>query len=312
MRRFLSSELSLILLIYFGLFASEQEKNIKEEISITASTNQTTIPLNRTVDFSITVRWKGDQERYSVEDFDNPNLTDFEIISTSSSNVVEDVDGIQYSKKIYSYTLKPMELGMGYVDGVFLKYTDNQTQESNTIVTKRIGIKIIKPIKEADYSSIIIYAVLSFFVVTAVAFSIVFAVKRRRRIERERLEKEKKVIDLESQYLQIIKSFKPDSAGDLNKFLNEISQVLNKYISQKYEFETTGLNKNGIVAGLKEKDVDEGMIEKIDNVIEKSDIYRFSGQTIDLSEYEFIYSLISSIIEKNYQVSKELEEVKKK
>jgi len=295
MRRFLSSELSLILLIYFGLFASEQEKNIKEEISITASTNQTTIPLNRTVDFSITVR-----------------CTDFEIISTSSSNVVEDVDGIQYSKKIYSYTLKPMELGMGYVDGVFLKYTDNQTQESNTIVTKRIGIKIIKPIKEADYSSIIIYAVLSFFVVTAVAFSIVFAVKRRRRIERERLEKEKKVVDLESQYLQIIKNFKPDIAGDLNKFLNEISQILNKYISQKYEFETTGLNKNGIVAGLKEKDVDEGMIEKIDNVIEKSDIYRFSGQTIDLSEYEFIYSLISSIIEKNYQVSKELEEVKKK
>ena len=207
--------------------------------------------------------------------------------------------------------MKPIELGMGYVDGVFLKYTDNQTQESNTIVTKRIGIKIVKPIKEADYSHII-YAVLSFFVVTAAAFSIVFAVKRRRRAERERLEKEKKVVDLESQYLQIIKSFKPDAAGDLNKFLNEISQALNKYISRKYEFETTGLNKNAIVAGLKEKDVNEDIIEKIDNVIEKSDIYRFSGQTIDLSEYEFIYSLIESIIEKNYQVSKELEEVKKK
>lgn len=311
MRRFLSSELGLILLINLCLFAGEQAKNIKEEISITASTNQTNIPLNRTVDFSITVRWKGGQERYSIEDFDNPNLTDFEIVSTSSSNIVEDVDGIQYSKKIYSYTLKPMELGMGYVDGVFLKYTDNQTQESNTVVTKRIGIKIIKPIKEADYSYII-YAVLSFFVITAVAFSIVFIVKRRRRVERERLEKEKKVVDLESQYLQIIKNYKPDAAGDLNKFLNEISQALNKYISQKYEFETTGLNKNGIVAGLKEKDVDESLIEKIDNVIEKSNIYRFSGQTIDLSEYEFIYSLISSIIEKNYQVSKELEEVKKK
>ncbi len=311
MRRFLSSELSLILLINLCLFASEQGKNIKEEISITASTNQTTIPLNRTVDFSITVRWKGGQERYSVEDFDNPNLTDFEIVSTSSSNIVEDVDGIQYSKKIFSYTLKPIELGMGYVDGVFLKYTDNQTQESNTIVTKRIGIKIIKPIKEVDYSYII-YAVLSFFVVTAAAFSIVFAVKRKRRIERERLEKEKKVVDLESQYLQIIQNYKPDAAGDLNKFLNEISQALNKYISRKYEFETAGLGKNDIVAGLKEKDVDEGLIEKIDNVIEKSDIYRFSGQTIDLSEYEFIYSLISSIIEKNYQVSKSLEEVKRK
>jgi len=310
MRRFLSSELGLILLINLCLFASEQGKNIKEEISITASTNQTTIPLNRTVDFSITVRWKGDQERYSIEDFDNPNLTDFEIVSTSSSNIVEDIEGIQYSKKIYSYTLKPIELGMGYVDGVFLKYTDNQTQESNTIVTKRIGIKIIKPIKEADYSSII-YAVLSFFVITAAAFYIVFVVKRKRRVERERLEKEKKVVDLESQYLQIIKSFKPGAAGDLNKFLNEISQALNKYISQKYEFETAGLGKNDIIVRLKEKDVDEGIIEKINNVIEKSDIYRFSGQTIDLSEYEFIYSLISSIIERNYQVSKELKEVKK-
>lgn len=310
MRRFLSFELGLILLINLCLFASEQGKNIKEEISITASTNQTTIPLNRTVDFSITVRWKGGQERYSIEDFDNPNLTGFEIVSTSSSNIVEDIEGIQYSKKIYSYTLKPIELGMGYVDGVFLRYTDNQTQESNTIVTKRIGIKIIKPIKEADYSSII-YAVLSFFAVTAAAFSIVFAVKRKRRVERERLEKEKKVVYLESQYLQIIKNFKPDAAGDLNRFLNEISQALSKYISRKYEFETAGLGKNDIIAGLKEKDVDEVIIEKINNVIEKSDIYRFSGQTIDLSEYEFIYSLISSIMEKNCQVSKELKEVKK-
>lgn len=311
MKRFLFSALGLILLINLNLSAGEQEKSIKEKISITASTNQTNIPLNRTVDFSITVRWKGNQDRYSVEDFDNPNLTNFEIVSTSSSNVIEDVGGVQYSKKIYLYTLKPIELGMGYVDGVFLKYSDNQTQESNTVVTNRIGIKITKPIKETDYSSVI-YVILSFFIIIAGTYFIIFVVKRKRRIERERFEKEEKEEDLESQYLQIIKDYKPDASEDLNKLLNEISQVLNKYISQKYKLEIAGLNKNEIAVRLKEKEVDKDIIDKIDNVIEKSDIYRFSGQTIYLAEYEFIYSLIESIIEKNYQVSKELEEVKKK
>jgi len=311
MKRFLFSALCLILLININLSAGEQEKNIKEKISITASTNQTNIPLNRTVDFSITVRWKGNQDRYSIEDFDNPNLTNFEIVSTSSSNVIEDVGGVQYSKKIYLYTLKPIELGMGYVDGVFLKYTDNQNQESNTVVTNRIGIKITKPIEETDYSSII-YAILSFFIIIAFAYSIIFVIKRKRKIERERLESEKKEVNLESQYLQIIRNYKPDASEDLNKLLNEISQVLNKYISQKYVLEIAGLNKNEIAVRLKEKEVDKDIIDKIDNVIEKSDIYRFSGQTIYLAEYEFIYSLIESIIEKNYQVSKELEEVKEK
>ena len=297
MKKSLFSLLILIILINPSLFIVGQEKEIKEEVSITAKAVQTSVPLNQTVDFFITVRWKGGQDIYTIDDFDNPIMNGFEIIQTSSSNIVEDIGGVQYSKKIYLYTLKPLELGMGYIDGVFLKYTNNETDESNNVVTKRIGIKVTKPIEESDYY-FIIYIALAIIVITVFAY-FVFSIKKKRRLEMERLKGERKVVDIETEHLGIIRSYKPDAAGDLRNFLNEISQAFNKYLSQKYEFEITGLNRDEIMAKLQEKDVDNIMIEKVNNIIKKSDIYRFSGKTIDLSEYELIYSSIESVIENN-------------
>ncbi len=307
MKRFIYSFLFLISLTGSIFFVKGQEKEIKEDISIAAHSDATSIPLNRTVGFFVTIRWKGDQDKYTIDDFENPVLNAFEIIKTSSSNIVEDVEGVQYSKKIYAYTLKPQELGMGYVDGVFLKYTNNETMKSNTVATNRIGIKITKPIKEADYSSII-YFILVLLLISFGVYFIIFAVKRKRRIEREKLESEEKEIDLEGEYLEIIRKYKPDVSSDLNKLLNEISQLLNKYLSLKYDFELAGMNKDKISERLKEKNVDSILVEKIDNIIEKSDVYRFSGQSINLPEYESIYSSIESVIEKNYRVTRECRE----
>jgi len=296
--------LSLLLIIGSISHIKGQIQQNKEEISITAHADRTDVPLNRMVDFFITIKWQGEQDRYTIEDFDNPTLTGFEVVKTSSSNIIEDVGGVQYSKKIYSFTLKPQQLGMGYIDGIFLKYTDNQTDESSTIVTKRIGIKVTKPIVKTDYT-LFIYIGLVLIIIIAAVY-LIFTVTKKRRIEREKLEAEKKDVDIEDNYLELIKEYKPDVSGDLDKFINEISQILNRYLSQKYEFETTGLSKDEISAKLKEKEVDGTIIEKIDSIIEKSDIYRFSGKSIDLSEYESIYSAVESIIEKNYEASKEL------
>ncbi len=307
MKRLIILVFFLILLFNPEFSFTQQSDSLKEEISITASTSQTNVPLNRTVDFSITIKWKGEQNRYIIEDFDNPKLTNFEIVNTSSSNIVEDINKVQYSKKVYSYSLKPMELGMGYVDGIFLKYTDNLSGESNIIVTKRIEIKVTKPIEEADYT-FIVYIIFGLFFIIAVVYFIIFAIKRKRQKEIEKLKKESEEVELETQYLEIIKNYRPDAGKDLNEFLNEVSQLLNKYISQKYSFEITGLNKNEIITKLEEKNVEKRTIDKINEIIEKSEVYRFSGERINLAEYELIYSSITSIIEENFIQKKKLDE----
>ena len=307
MKRLIILVFFLILLFNPEFSFTQQSDSLKEEISITASTSQTNVPLNRTVDFSITIKWKGEQNRYIIEDFDNPKLTNFEIVNTSSSNIVEDINKVQYSKKVYSYSLKPMELGMGYVDGIFLKYTDNLSGESNIIVTKRIEIKVTKPIEEADYT-FIVYIIFGLIFIIAVVYFIIFAIKRKRQKEIEKLKKESEEVELETQYLEIIKSYRPDAGKDLNEFLNEVSQLLNKYISQKYSFEITGLNKNEIITKLEEKNVEKHTIDKINEIIEKSEVYRFSGERINLAEYELIYSSITSIIEENFIQKKKLDE----
>ena len=61
---------SILLLLLPGLTLFS---DIKDEISITASAEKTSVPQNRTVDFSVTVRWRGDRQKYSIANFDNPD-----------------------------------------------------------------------------------------------------------------------------------------------------------------------------------------------------------------------------------------------
>ena len=103
--------------------------------------------------------------------------------------------------------------------------------------------------------------------------------------------------DILSELKEELKKYLPDTSADLSSFLNSISQILYKYIAHKYDAETAGLTKDEITALLKEKSADERIINNVGDFIEKSDVYRFSGAGIELSEYEQLYSLLESVIE---------------
>lgn len=296
--------LGLFLTAFFIVFISSfsQDVSPKEEITVTAEASQSSVPLNHTVDVVIEIKWKGAQGRYIVDNFDNPTITGFTVASTSSSNIVEDINGVLYSKKVYIFTLKPAELGMGYIDGVFLKYTDSETNESNTVVTKRISIKVTNPVYETDYSRII-YLVIILFVLIGGGFLVYRIMRNKRKRAEELIASQQIERDIEGELREALKNYLPDASADLNSFLNSISQLLYKYIAQKYDVETAGLTKDEITVVLKEKNADERIIGNVGIFIEKSDVYRFSGTRIELSEYEQIYSLLESIIEKNVIIS---------
>lgn len=290
--------LGLFLTAFFIIFTSSFSQSVtpKEEITITAEASQSSVPLNHTVDMVIEIKWKGGQGRYVVDNFDNPTITGFTVAGTSSSNVVEDINGVLYSRKVYVFTLKPAELGMGYIDGAFLKYTDSETGKSNTVVTKRISIKVTNPVYETDYSPVI-YSIIILFVLITAGFLIYRIVRNKRKRAEELIASRQTERDIEGEFKEELKNYLPDVSADLNAFLNSISQLLYRYIAQKYGVETAGLTKDEITAVLKEKNAGERIIGDVGSFIEKSDVYRFSGTRIELSEYEQVYSLLESIVE---------------
>ena len=50
------------------------------EIRLSASVDQTQVPLNRTVSFKVQLKWTGDLDKYEIHQFDNPLFENFEII----------------------------------------------------------------------------------------------------------------------------------------------------------------------------------------------------------------------------------------
>ena len=152
------------------------------------------------------------------------------------------------------------------------------------------------PVYETDYSRII-YLIIILFVLIVAGFPVYRIMRNKRKRAEELISSRQIERDIEGELKEALKNYLPDASADLNSFLNSISQILYKYIAQKYEVETAGLNRDEITAVLKEKNADERIIGNVGIFIEKSDVYRFSGTRIELSEYEQIYSLLESIIE---------------
>jgi len=267
------------------------------EVTVSGRVSQTEVPLNRSLTFTVTVSWTGDLSGIEIEELENPELTNFEIVETAASNMVERKGGISYNKKVFTYTLKPLEMGMGYIDAVFLRYRDIGTDETHRLATQRIGVKTVDPIREEDGLSI--YLLIGIMVVLAggVGIGIVLFIRRRQeKAQALMLEQEEKV-DLEGEFLTQLKEIRRDEFRDPVKVITELSHIIREYLSQKYEFEMGGKSALQISNLLREKGLEEDMVNKIQDCLSSLDEYKFSGKQAETSVLQVLYASVEAVIE---------------
>ena len=125
-----------------------QPDNIASGIKMKASVSSKEVPLNRSLFFTIQVEWFGELNRYEISEVEDPVVRNFTIQSNSSSDRREMVDGELKAIKTFEFELIPLELGMGYIEGVIVKYIDTQTGEGKHLVTNRLEVKVIDPVPE--------------------------------------------------------------------------------------------------------------------------------------------------------------------
>ena len=106
--------------LFLHVFSAFAQDSTKSEISVSTLVNKTNVPLNRTLELKVSISWLGNSESIDVINFDNPALSNFEIVGTSTTSRTE----MNQVFKDYTYTLKPIELGMGYIEGVIVKVHD--------------------------------------------------------------------------------------------------------------------------------------------------------------------------------------------
>jgi len=295
----LISIIFLFLLFQLSFVFAQDSLQVQEgEITISASVDILEVPLNSSVAFTIKIEWIGGQGRYEIGDFENPVLTNFVISENSSSNIVEDRNGTQYTVKLYNYVLEPLEMGMAYIDGVIVKYTDTGNDESSRILTKRIGVEVLRPVEERDWS-LAFYSLIAAHIVGGFVFSLIKFKRHRDKKREEELKAQEPVIIVEDKYLSELKKIESEPDINFNDKLNKVSVIFRNYLSEKYEISFEGKSNRGFISALNEKGIEEEIREKMQLIFEKSEVLRFSGQEVTRDAYLDIYGSVETIIDKN-------------
>ena len=266
-----------------------------EKIAVSARIADSSVPLNRILPFSITLEWQGPSDRYSISSLENPSVTNFTIISSSASNSVEFRDGGQYTVKIYEFGLKPVELGMGYIESIILEYREGDSEESKREMTQRLAVRIIEPVPEQEEKGKWIYGIAGLLAVVSV-FS-VFFYRRRVKSGSDLHPDETAKLSLEERYLQKLKEAHSD-VSDFREGLGILTRQLSGFLAEKFGLVSASFSGEELFRSLLEKGVDDKEAEMIREILDKSDILKFSGQPVDRGTYEMVYSDLTGVIER--------------
>jgi hypothetical protein len=119
-------------------------------IQLTAFLDHVEVALNREAVLTLRLEWVGDLDRYEVYTPENPFVQNLTIIGNASANRVSQHDGKTHSLQEYTFRLKPTSLGMGYVEGMIIKYRDLLLDRDFRLTTNRLEIKITDPLPIRD------------------------------------------------------------------------------------------------------------------------------------------------------------------
>lgn len=289
----LSATLLLFLLTSF-LFA--QDDSLSSEISLKTFLEEDNVPLNQEVVYHVELSWEGDLSRFSIGEIGEPVINNLALRGSGSSNrITTSKNGKPLSIKRITYYLKPLSIGMAYIDGLSVQYKENSTAKSETLFAQRIGVKIIDPVatdKDAFMPGTILLWVLLIGFLAALAFFIFRYMQRRPRQEEEAPQQ-----SVEEKYLELQRETIHIANGATKENISDLSKLLSGYISEKF-----AITEKVDLAVIKEKlthlKIEEEMIQKINQMYDKAELARFAGEEIDIADMHMFFDTIEHILSK--------------
>lgn len=296
----------LLLLVRSGLAQSPSSDSVTTAIRIAATVEQTKIPLNRLLRLHVTLSWQGDPSLYEIENFDNPALTNLEIIGTATTNRSEVRGGKTWVFRDYEYTLKPRELGMGYVEGVVVKCRNTRTDREETLVTQRIPVEVVDPVPEPGQGPSVLWFVIPVVLVVLGGAGGAFLWRQRKR--KREAEKEPPPPPVEVAYLEELKSAVDLKQPDLRGAFDRISKLLRRYLSEKYGIRAREATTAELKDLLAETGLEEHQIMGIQELLARCDEIKFSGMEGTVEELTRFYTAVESLLRTGMQKTEQTTE----
>lgn len=302
----MKNRLAIFLLIFSVqfLFAQDSQRNESTsttQIKLSAFVDKTETPLNRNVVLTVRLKWEGDLDRFDVHTFDNPIVQNFEIVGNASSNKVAAVSGANTSVQDYEFALRPTNLGMGYVEGIIVTYTDLTDDKDFRLTTNRIEVKVTDPLPDPGSKAWIWWVVGLILVAGVGAYAFIMLKQRNAEKQRQMELEAAAAIPIEEKYLSDLKSQVNlnDPALDTNEAISKISKMLRHFLNEKFALCGLEATTGEVLTEMENKQLDERFISEIKQVLTDADMIKFSGGSADKSKVENMYTLVEANLQRS-------------
>lgn len=295
-----------LLLIDCPIFAKDSTfVDYDSTIKISADVNKKVVPLNDSLLLRITLTWTGNIKRYQISELEPPIVENFDIIATAAADRRISESGIDKAFKIYEFVLKPKSMGMGYIEGIIVKYIDNETGDGHSLLTTRLNVKIVSPVAKPGSKTWLIKWIVAAILLLA-GFALVIFWQQKKRDQRKREAQIVTIVSLEEEFLTSLRSSLKlnDSDVKVNPALWSISTILRKYLSQKYQVPALESTTEKIISELSILQLDQSILNNIHEVLTVCDLAKFAGAETNRSELDRVYTLVEALLERNSGESK--------
>jgi hypothetical protein len=277
-------------------------------IELSAQVEPNHVPLNGSVKLKVQVMWQGDLNRIEIEEIEEPLLSHLEITGSASANHI--IGGAE-SKAIKEviYFLKPLTLGMAYIESVVLKYQDTVTGESHFLQTERISIEVLPAVQEKKASGFLFWPIAALVLILGAGI-ILYLRRSRQQAEPQVQEVILEEAFLDRLHVDDLSKQNPDTA------FTHLIKMFRQYLAQKYDIPTMEATTDKWIASLKQTDLGESLTSSCEKLFREADVLKFSGEKISQSALEEAYSTFEQVLKSQLnealRIQKEKDEAVKK
>lgn len=296
-RFFLISTLLILLIISLSPAAAADSTGASaaRQIQLNAYVENSRVPLNRPVVFHVEVSWPGNLSDYQIEPLSQPVLTNLLLEGSGSENRLDPLGAGKYrAVKSITYRFKPLEMGMAYIDGIVVKYTDKATGQQDQLTSQRIMVEIVDPLPEADgpRTGLFIYGILLALFFGIVFYSVFLYFRKRRAARSGNLP----VTSLPEIFLNRLGQEVDPRGTNLAEMTQKLSRIFREYLDQDFGIPARELSTDEIVERFAQMALEEEEKDKIADVLRRLDLIKFAGKNVDPAEFTTIYGTIETFL----------------
>jgi len=271
------------------------------QIQLRSYVEESRVPLNRLVILHLEISWPGKLNRFQIEPVSQPILTNLLLEGSGSENrLLTQPDGSLKAIKAITYQLRPLEMGMAYIDGVIIKYIDRELGDEENLSSQRVMVEITEPLPENQGKKLkaFIYIILFIIFFSILTYFILVYIRKKRLASKSLTP----VISPAESYLNRLMHEVDPRGTNLDQMVQRLSKLFKEYLEQDFGISARELNTKEIQQALQQLPIEESDKSNLSVVFEKLDIIKFSRKSIDPNDFIHIYGAIENFLLKRKQI----------